>query len=63
MPNLITLERSSLLLPVGIHSQVGLRSHVPDAKTMAWMRQNGIRSHFMAEVHARGWDTVSGRLP
>ncbi|KAI7840689.1 hypothetical protein COHA_005611 [Chlorella ohadii] len=41
--------------------QVGLRSHVPDAKTMAWMRQNGIRSHFMAEVLGRILDELKGR--
>ncbi len=38
--------------------QVGLRGYYPDAELLAWMREQGMRSHFMAEVERHGLDRV-----
>lgn len=38
--------------------QVGLRGQGQDAAGIRWMRDHGLRSHFQAEVHVRGWDEV-----
>jgi formimidoylglutamase len=38
--------------------QVGLRGYWPDAATFAWMREQGMRYHFMQEVWERGLDAV-----
>ncbi len=38
--------------------QVGLRGYWPDAETFAWMREQGMRYHFMQEVWERGLDAV-----
>ena len=38
--------------------QVGLRGQGQDADGIRWMRDHGLRSHFQAEVHVRGWDAV-----
>jgi len=34
--------------------QVGLRGYWPPAETVAWMREQGIRTHFMQELWERG---------
>jgi agmatinase len=38
--------------------QVGLRGYAPDEKDLKWMREQGIRYHFMAEVEKKGWERV-----
>jgi agmatinase len=39
--------------------QIGLRTVTgPDEELWAWMRQNGMRSHFMAEIDRIGFQTV-----
>jgi agmatinase len=38
--------------------QIGLNSAKPGAKDMAWMRQNQVRFHFMAEIDRDGWPAV-----
>jgi formimidoylglutamase len=38
--------------------QVGLRGYWPDAETFAWMREQGMRYHFMQEVWERGLAAV-----
>jgi agmatinase len=38
--------------------QVGLRGYFPDAPTLAWMRAQGMRSHFMTEIEERGAEAV-----
>lgn len=41
--------------------QVGLRGYMPDGEDLAWMRDHGLRYHFMAEVERDGWDAVMER--
>jgi agmatinase len=41
--------------------QVGLRGYWPTADVVAWMEDQGMRSHFMAEVQRYGFDTVLER--
>ncbi len=41
--------------------QVGLRGYTPGADDLAWMRDQGFRYHFMAEVEKHGWDRVMER--
>ena len=41
--------------------QVGLRGYVPTGEDLAWMRDHGLRYHFMAEVERHGWDQVMER--
>ncbi len=41
--------------------QVGLRGYIPDDNDLAWMRDQGFRYHFMAEVEKHGWDHVMER--
>ena len=36
--------------------QVGLRGYYPDNELIDWMREQGMRSHFMAEVERHGLD-------
>jgi agmatinase len=38
--------------------QVGLRGYYPDNELLDWMRQQGMRSHFMAEVERHGLERV-----
>ncbi len=38
--------------------QIGLRGFYPDSATLEWMRRNGMHSHFMAEIDARGLKAV-----
>ncbi len=38
--------------------QVGLRGYWPDADTFAWMREQGMRYHFMQEIWERGLNAV-----
>jgi agmatinase len=38
--------------------QLGLRGYWPDAKTLDWMRNQGMRSYEMTEIHHRGLNTV-----
>ncbi|MFK4070157.1 agmatinase family protein [Streptomyces sp. NPDC029674] len=39
--------------------QIGLRSAIaPDDELLDWMRDNGLRAHFMAEIDRRGFDAV-----
>src|SRR5207244_1028749 len=38
--------------------QVGLRGYYPDNELIDWMREQGMRSHFMAEVERHGLDAV-----
>jgi agmatinase len=38
--------------------QVGLRGYWPPAETLAWMRENGLRTHFMTEIEERGAEAV-----
>jgi agmatinase len=38
--------------------QVGLRGYWPPPETLEWMRDNGLRSHFMTEIEARGAEAV-----
>lgn len=42
--------------------QVGLRGESPGAKSLAWMRENKIKSHFMTEVERYGWDAVLKKI-
>jgi len=42
--------------------QVGLRSSGPDKEAFAWMREQGMRYHTMAEVEQRGWDATLERI-
>jgi len=34
--------------------QLGLRGYWPDHVTLAWMRDQGMRSYEMTEIHHRG---------
>jgi guanidinobutyrase len=38
--------------------QVGLRGYWPDNKTLEWMRDQGMRSYEMTEIHHRGLNTI-----
>ena len=38
--------------------QIGLRGYWPDNKTLKWMRDQGMRSYEMTEIHQRGLDAV-----
>ena len=38
--------------------QLGLRGYWPDQATLAWMRDQGMRSYEMTEIHHRGLNTV-----
>jgi agmatinase len=38
--------------------QVGLRGYWPPPDTVAWMRENGLRCHFMTEIEERGAEAV-----
>ena len=38
--------------------QLGLRGYWPDEVTLAWMRDQGMRSYEMTEIHHRGLNTV-----
>lgn len=38
--------------------QLGLRGYWPDHATLAWMRDQGMRSYEMTEIHHRGMKTV-----
>jgi len=38
--------------------QLGLRGYWPDNKTLAWMRDQGMRSYEMTEIHHRGLNKV-----
>lgn len=38
--------------------QVGLRGYWPDAAVLRWMEEQGMRSHFMAEIERRGFAAV-----
>lgn len=40
--------------------QVGLHGYWPPPEVWDWMKQQGMRSHFMTEVHKRGFDAVLG---
>ena len=42
--------------------QVGLRGESPDAKSLAWMRENQLKFHFQAEIERDGWDVVLKRI-
>ncbi len=42
--------------------QVGLRGEVPDANSLAWMRENNLKFHFQAEIESNGWDAVLGKI-
>jgi agmatinase len=41
--------------------QVGLRGYIPGHEDLAWMRDQGFRYHFMAEVERYGWAHVMER--
>jgi agmatinase len=41
--------------------QIGLRGYMPDVESQKWMDQQGIRSHYMAEVEKDGWDALMKR--
>jgi agmatinase len=41
--------------------QVGLRGYAPSGDDLQWMRDHGMRYHFMAEVEKHGWDHVLER--
>lgn len=41
--------------------QVGLRGYAPTGDDLRWMRDQGMRYHFMAEVERYGWDQVMER--
>lgn len=41
--------------------QVGLRGYWPERKTLDWMAENQMRSHFMAEINRYGFDQVLER--
>jgi agmatinase len=38
--------------------QVGLRGYWPGPENLAWMKEQGMRSHFMSEIEDRGFDAV-----
>jgi arginase family enzyme len=38
--------------------QVGLRGYWPPPEVIAWMREQGMRWHLMADIERRGFDTV-----
>jgi agmatinase len=38
--------------------QVGLRGYWPGPETIGWMREHGMRSHFMTEIEERGAEAV-----
>jgi formimidoylglutamase len=38
--------------------QVGLRGYWPPAETFEWMKEHGLRYHFMTEIEERGADAV-----
>jgi agmatinase len=38
--------------------QVGLRGYWPPPETVAWMREQGLRTHFMTEIEERGAEAV-----
>lgn len=38
--------------------QVGLRGYWPGPDVIAWMRERGMRSHFMSEIEERGFEAV-----
>ncbi|MGE5595857.1 MAG: agmatinase [Hyphomicrobiales bacterium] len=38
--------------------QVGLRGYWPPPETLEWMREQGLRTHFMREIEERGFDAV-----
>jgi agmatinase len=38
--------------------QVGLRGYYPDNDLIDWMREHGLRSHFMAEIERHGLESV-----
>jgi agmatinase len=38
--------------------QVGLRGYWPPPHILEWMREHGMRTHFMAEIERRGFDAV-----
>lgn len=41
--------------------QVGLRGYWPGPEILGWMEEQQMRSHFMAEIQAQGFDTVLER--
>ena len=41
--------------------QVGLRGYWPDPPILAWMEEQKMRTHFMAEIRADGFDAVLDR--
>jgi agmatinase len=41
--------------------QIGLRGYYPDEELIEWMRERGLRSHYMAEVERDGLDRVVDR--
>jgi agmatinase len=41
--------------------QVGLRGYWPDQETLDWMKEQGMRTHFMAEIERFGFDQVLQR--
>lgn len=42
--------------------QAGLRSPVPSQEELDWMREAGMRYHFMAEVERHGFDKLAQRI-
>ena len=40
--------------------QIGMRGGWPDPSVTAWMQEQGMKTHYMAEVLHRGFDTVLG---
>ena len=38
--------------------QVGLRGYWPPPETLGWMREHGLRTHFMTEIEERGSEAV-----
>ena len=41
---------------------VGLRGPSPDEADLEWMRKHKLKSHFMAEIEHRGWETVMNNI-
>ena len=41
--------------------QIGLRGYWPEQETLDWMKQNQLRTHFMAEIERFGFDRVLER--
>lgn len=41
--------------------QVGLRGYWPNDEILGWMEEQKMRTHFMAEINAAGFDTVLAR--